>query len=304
MTRTDPEWMQKIITGNETWVYQYDPVTKRQSSQWIEKGEPKPKKARFTKSKVKTLLVTFFDINEVFLGIMRRLRKAVRLKSPERWQNNDWILHVDNARPHTAHVVLQFLAKHSTIQMPHPPYPPDIAPNDFFLYPKLKMKLKGRKYDNVDMIQAESKATLRNLSKSDLSPASTIGKKDETGLTLELTVEDSFSGDNNCNGAAIDVTTGRESYGAHDKKRFPLEVTLCRNCYGDNNDSDMELKIGSKLIWSYNGKKFAIELTLGRVLSGANNGKIVSMEQIIVTELKRIGMGKELLWKSHGEEIC
>ncbi|UYV74130.1 CLCN3 [Cordylochernes scorpioides] len=115
-----------------------DPETKRQSSQWIERGEPKPKKARFTKSKVKTLLVTFFYINglvhhefipfgrtinqEVYLGIMRRLREAVRLKRPERWQNNDWILHVDNARPHTAHVVLQFLAKHSTIQIPliHP----------------------------------------------------------------------------------------------------------------------------------------------------------------------------------------
>ncbi|UYV65939.1 hypothetical protein LAZ67_3005932 [Cordylochernes scorpioides] len=161
----------------------YDPETKRQSSQWIERGEPKPKKARFTKSKVKTLLVTFFYINglvhhefipfgrtinqEVYLVIMRRLREAVRLKRPERWQNNDWILHVDNARPHTVHVVLQFLAKHSTIQIPYPPYSPDLAPNDFFLYPKLKMKLKGRKFDKVDMIQAESKATLRNLSKSD-----------------------------------------------------------------------------------------------------------------------------------------
>ncbi|UYV65407.1 hypothetical protein LAZ67_3004276 [Cordylochernes scorpioides] len=60
MTRIDPEWMQKIITGDETWVYQYDPETKRQSSQWIERGKPKPKKARLTKSKVKTLLVTFF----------------------------------------------------------------------------------------------------------------------------------------------------------------------------------------------------------------------------------------------------
>ncbi|UYV65008.1 hypothetical protein LAZ67_3002803 [Cordylochernes scorpioides] len=103
----------------------------------------------------------------VYIGIMRCLREAVRLKRPERWQNNDWILHVGNARPHTAHVVLQFLAKHSTIQIPHPPYSPDLAPNDFFLYPKLKMNLKGRKFDNVDMIQAESKATLRNLSKSD-----------------------------------------------------------------------------------------------------------------------------------------
>ncbi|UYV81186.1 hypothetical protein LAZ67_20000260 [Cordylochernes scorpioides] len=141
LTGTKGEWMQKIITRDETWVYQYDPETKRQSSQWIERGEPKPKKARFAKSKVKTLLVTFFDINglvhhefipfgrtinqEVYLGIMRHLREAVRLKRPERWQNNDWILHVDNARPHTAHVVLQFLAKHSTIQIPDPPYSPN-----------------------------------------------------------------------------------------------------------------------------------------------------------------------------------
>ncbi|UYV73168.1 hypothetical protein LAZ67_10002077 [Cordylochernes scorpioides] len=196
MTRTDPEWMQKIITGDETWVYQDDPETKCQSSKWIERGQPKPKKARFTKSKVKTLLVTIFDINglvhhefipfertinqEVYLGIMRRLREAVRLKRPERWQNNDWILHVDNARPHTAHVVLQFLAKHSTIQIPHPPYSPDLAPNDFFLYPKLKMKLKGRKFDNVDMIQAESKATLRNLSKSYFISCFNNWKKDGT----------------------------------------------------------------------------------------------------------------------------
>ncbi|UYV70583.1 hypothetical protein LAZ67_7003607 [Cordylochernes scorpioides] len=116
----------------------------------------------------------------VYLGIMRCLREAVRLKRPERWQNNDWILHVGNARPHTAHVVLQFLAKHSTIQIPHPPYSPDLAPNDFFLYPKLKINLKGRKFDNVDMLQAESKATLRNLSKSDFISCFDNWKKDGT----------------------------------------------------------------------------------------------------------------------------
>ncbi|UYV62487.1 DDX31 [Cordylochernes scorpioides] len=84
--------------------------------------------------------------------------------------------------PHTAHVVLQFLAKHSTIQIPHPPYSPDLAPNDFFLYPELKMNLKGRKFDNVDMIQAESKATLRNLSKSDFISCFDNWKKRWNGL--------------------------------------------------------------------------------------------------------------------------
>ncbi|UYV71396.1 hypothetical protein LAZ67_8002973 [Cordylochernes scorpioides] len=33
MTRTDPEWKDKIITGDETWVYGYDPETKRQSAE-------------------------------------------------------------------------------------------------------------------------------------------------------------------------------------------------------------------------------------------------------------------------------
>ncbi|UYV70851.1 hypothetical protein LAZ67_8000851 [Cordylochernes scorpioides] len=37
MTRTDPEWKDKIITGDETWVYGYDPETKPQSAEWRDK---------------------------------------------------------------------------------------------------------------------------------------------------------------------------------------------------------------------------------------------------------------------------
>ncbi|UYV68427.1 hypothetical protein LAZ67_5004291 [Cordylochernes scorpioides] len=31
---TDPEWKDKIITADETWVYGYDPETKPQSAEW------------------------------------------------------------------------------------------------------------------------------------------------------------------------------------------------------------------------------------------------------------------------------
>ncbi|UYV64400.1 CUL1 [Cordylochernes scorpioides] len=44
MTRTDPEWKDKIITGDETWVYGYDPETKRQSAEW--RGQAEKKRAR------------------------------------------------------------------------------------------------------------------------------------------------------------------------------------------------------------------------------------------------------------------
>ncbi|UYV80875.1 hypothetical protein LAZ67_19002062 [Cordylochernes scorpioides] len=39
MTRTDPEWKDKIITGDETWVYGYDPETKPQSAEWRESAD-------------------------------------------------------------------------------------------------------------------------------------------------------------------------------------------------------------------------------------------------------------------------
>ena len=41
----DPEFIKTIITGDETWVYGYDPATKFQSSQWKHQESPRPKKA-------------------------------------------------------------------------------------------------------------------------------------------------------------------------------------------------------------------------------------------------------------------
>ena len=50
----------KVITGDESIVYAYDPETKLQSSQWKSPGSPRPKKARMQKSKLKTMLICFF----------------------------------------------------------------------------------------------------------------------------------------------------------------------------------------------------------------------------------------------------
>jgi len=37
-------FLKNTITGDETWVYGYDVETKMQSSQWMGKGSPRPKK--------------------------------------------------------------------------------------------------------------------------------------------------------------------------------------------------------------------------------------------------------------------
>jgi len=50
--------------------------------------------------------------------------------------------------------------------VPHPPYSPDLAPSDFFLFPKLKMKLMGQRFQTEE-IQAESQAVLNTLREND-----------------------------------------------------------------------------------------------------------------------------------------
>ena len=57
----DPSFLSNVITGDETWVYAYDPDTKIQSSQWKSPGSPRSKKARQVGSNIKSMLTCFFD---------------------------------------------------------------------------------------------------------------------------------------------------------------------------------------------------------------------------------------------------
>ncbi|UYV80238.1 hypothetical protein LAZ67_18002125 [Cordylochernes scorpioides] len=153
----------------EAWVYGYDVETKAQSSQWKLPHEPRPKKARQVRSNVKVLLTVFFDCRgvvhheflpqgrtvnkEYYLQDMRNLREAIRQKHPDLWKNKNWLLHHDNAPAHTSLLVRDLLAKNNTLMMPQPPYSPDLALYDFFLFPKLKRPMKGRRYATLDEIK-------------------------------------------------------------------------------------------------------------------------------------------------------
>ncbi|UYV77151.1 hypothetical protein LAZ67_14003451 [Cordylochernes scorpioides] len=169
----------RVITGDEEWVYDYDVETKAQSSQWKLPHEPRPKKARQVRSNVKVLLTVFFDCRgvvhheflpqgrtvnkEYYLQVMRNLREAIRHKRPDLWKNKNWLLHHDNASALTSLLVRDFLAKNNTLMMPQPPYSPDLAPCDFFLFPKLKRPMKGRRYATLDEIKTASKEELKKI---------------------------------------------------------------------------------------------------------------------------------------------
>ena len=47
--------------------------------------------------------------------------------------------------------------------VPQPPYSPDLAPCDFWLFPKLIRPLRGHRFDTIEEIQAESKKALKEI---------------------------------------------------------------------------------------------------------------------------------------------
>jgi len=108
--------------------------------------------------------------------VLRHLRESVRRKRPEKWRDGDWILHHDNAPANTSNLVKQFLAKHSTAQLQQPPYSPDLAPCDFFLFPRLKKDLKGRRVEATEDIKRNSTKTLLDIPKGSSQNVSNSGR--------------------------------------------------------------------------------------------------------------------------------
>ena len=50
-----------IVTGDETWVYNYDPETKQQSAVWVFPHENPPVKCKRNRSACKQMIVHFFE---------------------------------------------------------------------------------------------------------------------------------------------------------------------------------------------------------------------------------------------------
>ena len=68
------------------------------------------------------------------------------------------MLHHDNAVPHKAGIATEYL-------LPHPPYSPDLAPCDFYLFPKIKQELSGRSFDSIENLSRAIQAIVDGIPK-------------------------------------------------------------------------------------------------------------------------------------------
>ncbi len=181
----DPTFLHRIITGDECWVSLLEVELKKDSKEWHPHGThaDRPMKAIQNRSQRKVMVTVFFDhqgcvlveflppgetVNkDYYCEILRTLKERVRRKRPELWGGrhgeHQWLLHHDNASPHTSVLTLALIGSSGIEMVPHPPYSPDLAPCDYFLFPRLKAELQGHKHRNLPDLRTAISRTLEHI---------------------------------------------------------------------------------------------------------------------------------------------
>jgi histone-lysine N-methyltransferase SETMAR len=144
---------QRVITMDESWI----PWSLPHDSVWGPEGTARPEAPKMKVGMPKTMVVVFWSADGILFRTYLpekttvtanyftkqcldplKIQLGLRADGPPQY-----ILHMDNARPHTAHMTKDFLATSPFVLLPHPPYSPDIAPSDFHLFGNMKRSLKG-----------------------------------------------------------------------------------------------------------------------------------------------------------------
>ena len=167
----DPDrFVERFLTQDECWAHHFEPETKRQSMQWKHSTSLAPKKAKVVPSTEKVMASVFWDakgivfinylqksktINgEYYAKLLRELRQAIKSKRPGKLTKGV-LLHQDNASAHKSLVAMSAVHDCGFELIDHPPYSPDLAPSDYFLFPNLKKHLAGEQYESDgDVISA------------------------------------------------------------------------------------------------------------------------------------------------------
>ncbi len=94
---------------------------------------------------------------------VRGFRKRFRRKRPALLKSGQWHFHLDNAPVHNSILVTDYLIK----TVPHPPYSPDLAPCDFWLFPKLRVC----RYETIEEIKESVTKVIDMLTQEDFHGA-------------------------------------------------------------------------------------------------------------------------------------
>ena len=179
--------MEEIVTGDETWIYHFQPDSKAKNKFWVSSECNRPVIAGHRKTSNRMLYAIFFDSKGPVLLIpvpkgssvtgkfyresvltqlvdfyqKRRLRTSIRgIK----------LLH-DNAPAHKSAMVQEYQTEYGLDVLDHPPYSPDLSPCDFWLFPRLQEMLAGHRFESRCGIGSAVYQCLQHIPKEDYRAA-------------------------------------------------------------------------------------------------------------------------------------
>ena len=101
------------------------------------------------------------------LGLLREFRKRFLGKRPALFKSAQWHFHQDNAPVNNSILVTDYLTKMSIKAVPHPPYSPDLALFDFWLF----LKLRGCRYETIEEMKEAVMKVIDMLTQEDFHGA-------------------------------------------------------------------------------------------------------------------------------------
>ena len=153
-------FLHRIVTGDEKWIHYDDPKRKKL---YVKPGQTDKSTAMPNIHGAKVMLCIWWDQKGVlYYELLKsgetvngerhqiqliRLKREIAEKHPEYATKHEAIIfHHDNARPHVAIPVTNYLEHSGWEVLPHPPYSPDLASPDYHLFRPMQNALTGIRF--------------------------------------------------------------------------------------------------------------------------------------------------------------
>ena len=165
-----------IITGDQSWfIYNYAP-----EGAWVLEDDNLPICQNPHHLIEKMMITIIWGVNGTYIldelpegehynseyfieHILRPLNEQKQTILESRKKKTLW-LHIDNCRVHNSKVTDQEMKILGIQRAPHPPYSPDLAPSDFFLFGYVKGKLRGSSFKTREELYNEIFSIINDIS--------------------------------------------------------------------------------------------------------------------------------------------
>lgn len=160
----EPQFLNRIITCDEKWVWYDNPQRKKR---WVPPDEPAGTIVKKPLSRRKVMLSTFWDHRgliywtylepgskmtaNVYRSMLHQVQAKLRQLRPRMYKEKSAIFLHDNASVHTSNATRATIQNQKWELLPHPPHSPDISPCDYYLFPHLQQN-----FYNVNLVNHEA----------------------------------------------------------------------------------------------------------------------------------------------------